>query len=227
MTPRPYTKAQIFGYLEYFKGEGLPLIVFVSGYSQGGNGGSELTRLNECAIPMLIKNGKWASISGDRFNVVAVQETDNIINADLFHQFIKNMKALYKTETVYLTGLSAGAITIWNYLERHAQDKEIKAVIPIAGNGNNAVKYNLQAVSEIPIWAFHGEKDDKPATKLGAQLNPIKTIRLHNPLAIAKITVYTGCGHNAWNKTYDLTGMKSITTYDPYDVSIYDWLLKY
>lgn len=229
MTPKPYKSGQIFGYLEHIgKGENLPLLIFCSGYGERGNGSlSDLQKLYTHGPPKLIKAGKWVAISGDRFNVVAPQDPDNILNPDLFHKFIQNMKLLYKTDTVYLTGLSAGGITIWNYLEKHAQDKEVKAVIPICGNGNNAVRNNLQAVSEIPLWAFHGASDTNAATKVGASVNPVLTINKSYPAAVAKVTVYSGCGHDSWTRTYDLTGMKSVTTYDPFDISIYDWLLNF
>ena len=40
--------------------------------------------------------------------------------------------------------------------------------------------------------------------------------------------MYPNVGHNAWEQTYDLSGMgKESEKYDPYDISIYDWLLTY
>lgn len=219
MTPKPYKKEQVFGYLEYFK-EGAPVLIFLRGLGEKGN---DLNLLYRHGPPKLIKLGKWQLISEDRFTVVAPQYFGGFFNPDHLKLFIDYCKLTYKTDTVYLTGLSAGAMSIWNYLEKYAQLKQVAAVVPICGNGNNAVKNNLEAVSQIPIWGFHGDCDTQ--VNCGATLNPCLKLKFYNPES--RVTIYKGVNHDSWTRTYDLTGMKSVTAYDPFDISIYDWLLKY
>ena len=46
-----------------------------------------------------------------------------------------------------------------------------------------------------------------------------------NPETRAKLTIYPGVGHDSWTRTYNSSGMGDESTdYDPFDISIYDWM---
>src|SRR5688572_9749345 len=85
MVKRPYVNGQIYGYLEYLPKtyvSNMPVIVFMHGIGEKGYGTSiDLDRLYRNGIPKLIKDGRWATLSKDRFIVVAPQNTNGFFNA--------------------------------------------------------------------------------------------------------------------------------------------------
>jgi predicted peptidase len=225
---RPYgTTSAKYGYIEYVPGDDLPLIIFLHGFGEKGNGKSDLQRLENTGIPRLIKEGKF----NYGFSVLAPQNSNGFFNPDLLEHFIKYAKTNYKVDTgrVYLVGLSAGAISIWNYLGKH---QSVTAVIPVSGNGNSVVGNGSTAANcsfaHVPLWAFHGSKDG--TVNPGGSIAAVGKVNSQcYPPVKYKVTVYIGVGHDAWTRTFNLTGMQSATDakYDPYDVSIYDWLLQF
>lgn len=235
MVNHPYTKMQVYGYLSYLPEkygcscDGSPLLVFLHGSGEKGKGTTDLVKLYTHGPPKLIKSQEWQQLSKDKFVVVAPQNSNGFFNPQALHKFIAFVVANYKVDArrVYIVGLSAGAISIWNYI-RYYGNKQVAAVIPICGNGNAAVRDSIEAVSSIPIWAFHGDKD--LTVNVGASINPVR--KINSP--IANVTVYNNVGHDSWTRTFDLTGRhmdlktgKFVydSDYDPFDVSIYEWLL--
>ena len=60
---------------------------------------------------------------------------------------------------IYVTGLSCGAIGLWNYLAAH-RNELVAAAVPIAGYGIGAVELAGCDLARVPIWAFHGSADE-------------------------------------------------------------------
>ena len=82
---------------------------------------------------------------------------------------------------------------------------------------------------KIPIWAFHGAKDElvKAYDNFGS-VPMVDAINKTNPQIKAKVTVYPLAGHNGWTRTYNGTGMfQGEKRFDQYDMNIYNWLLQY
>lgn len=228
MIARTRTTQSIYGYLEWVPvaAENAPLIIHLHGIGEKGPGTFEsLQLLYRNCIPKLFKYGKWTR---EEFIVICPQGPNMTFNSASLHKFIEYIKANYPVDPkrIYLTGLSAGAISIWNYLCLY-QD-QAAAVIPICGNGNTTgVKANLSKFAHIPLWAFHGSADT--TVRPNGSIIPVGMINALNPPVKARVTIYSGVGHNSWDRTYDLSGMSSRLDpgYDPYDISIYDWLLQF
>jgi len=228
------TTGAYWGYLEYLpsgynNNEKFPLLISLHGIGEKGNGTSELGKVLNQGIPKLINMGKWPN---DRpFVVVAPQSYGGFFNDVKLHEFINYLKSHYKhkidIDRIYLTGLSAGAFSIWGYIENY-QD-QVAAVIPIAGNGITSATNAGCTFKKIPIWAFHGSNDNTAGPN--GSIYPINLINDCNPApkVNAKLTIYSGVGHDSWTRTYDLSGMNNTTDpkYDLYNVSIYDWLLSH
>ncbi len=226
--------AAYWGYYEYLPtgykdnpDQKHPVILFLHGIGEAGNGTSELNRVLKSGPPNLINKGQWPE---DRpFIVISPQSYGGFFNADKLHNFIDYINDTYRTDKnrVYITGLSAGGMSTWNYLAAH-QD-QVAAAIPIAGKGQNAIKNAGCAFKNIPIWAFHGSNDG--TVKVNGSIVPVEEINSCSPKPspLAKVTVYPGVGHNSWSRTYDLSGMNQSTDakYDPFDMDIYQWLLQY
>ncbi|MFY1824558.1 dienelactone hydrolase family protein [Myxococcus fulvus] len=211
-----------FGYWEYLPlgyddnpTATYPLVVFLGGEGQAGNGGiadlNGLERLmGPTAPPRLVRDGRhfpFILISPQRFNAYWP--------ADRIDHVIEFAKSHYRVDTnrIYLTGLSAGAIVTWTYAALYPH--KLAAIVPIAGNGNGVNVCNLW---DVPVWAFHGTADNvvsqwgsiDPVNKLNTVCNP----RANPP---AKLTLYQGVGHDSWSRTYSGSAGHDI----------YTWMLSY
>ncbi len=94
---------------------------------------------------------------------------------------------------LYLTGLSMGGFGSWAmacaYPDRFA------AVAPICGGGDTE---KAAVLKDLPIWAFHGEKDNVVSCK--HTIDMIKAIRAAG--GKPKMTLYPELGHDSWTATY-------------------------
>jgi predicted peptidase len=105
---------------------------------------------------------------------------------------------------MYLTGLSMGAIGGWEILVRHPG--LFAAAMLVCGEPKVGWADSLAGV---PIWAFHGSRDDvvpvEPARALCAEL-----ARRGSPV---KWTEYSGVGHTSWDRAFG-------------EAQVYDWLFE-
>ena len=182
--------------------EKFPIVFFLHGVGERGN---DLDLVETHGVPKLIKNNK-------RFPFITVapqcplfewwsrpEMTKSLIN--LVEQVTQTYKA--DKSRVYLTGLSMGgygSIALAN-----KRPDLFSAMISVCGGADFD---NFENLKKLPIWLFHGSKDDvHPASRSEKIYNQLKEI---NPEI--KLTIYDGIDHNSWDITYD-------------NDDIYDWLL--
>lgn len=187
-----------------------PLMLFLHGAGERG------THVNRVAIhgPMsLVKRG-----TNFPFIIVAPQCPEGEIwdNEPLL-QLLDRIESTYAVDTnrVYLTGLSMGGYGSWRlglgYPERFA------ALAPVCGGANmievilgSWEKERCKQMLQLPIWAFHGAKDDVvPPIESERVINSLKKIGHKN----IKLTVYPQAKHDSWKDAYA-------------DPKFYEWLLK-
>jgi predicted peptidase len=90
---------------------------------------------------------------------------------------------------IYLSGQSNGGNGTWDLLIK--RPAVFAAGVPLCGGGNPAL---AARIASIPIWAFHGAKDDViPVTY---SRNMIRQIRLEG--GSPKYTEYPDVGHDVW-----------------------------
>jgi predicted peptidase len=118
---------------------------------------------------------------------------------------------------VYLTGISCGAIGIWDYLGAHGTDV-VAASVPIDGHAEWALEeFGCEALAASPVWAFHGAKDEiVPVVHIEGPMERIRACAGADPVEM-ELTVYPDANHESWFRTYDLSA-----GHDPYA-----WLLKH
>jgi poly(3-hydroxybutyrate) depolymerase len=212
------------GYVEYlppnYGKKPSPLIVFLHGSGESGRGDElSLTDLTHAGIPSLIRENRWPDERP--FVVLSPQHAEDppsfCLEADEIDAFLRFALSHYDIDPsrVYLTGLSCGAIGLWNYLGAH-QGELVAAAIPIAGYGIGAVDLAGCDLARVPIWAFHGSADDRVAVR--GDVYPLTTLQAcTNPAPVdARLTVLPGAGHDVWTETYRAN-----------DYDIYDWLLSH
>ena len=218
-TPRPKgTTASTLGYYEYLPptyGLGAsPLMVFLHGIAEGGDGTTQLPRVLNNGPPKLIAGGKWPSARP--FVVLSPQhpDTTSCFTATEIRDFIAYALAHYTVDPkrVYLTGLSCGAIGAWNYLG--TDQSKVAAAVLIAGDGNGAWAQAGCNLGQVALWAFHGDAD--PTVNVSGTTTPINNLLTKcpsPPRLETKMTIYPGVGHDSWTRTYDLSAGHDIYTW--------------
>jgi predicted esterase len=176
----------------------------------------------------------WAEDSAQKKNpafVFAPQalniEPDYLLNT--FHpgvsKILDTLISEYPIDTarLYITGLSLGGIFTLFYIYNRMPGR-FAAAIPMSGNWvNTSIE---PKITNIPIWIFHGEKDNTvPVSGSRDMVNRleaenIKVASIHSKLGNVGLTdsgldslwkvgvnhIYTefiGADHNIWNPTYD------------------------
>lgn len=217
------------GYLEYLPpgygdGETRPLLVYLHDTAEAGDGSeATLSLVEELGIPKLIATGEWPD---DRsFVVLAPQYGTVPANrhceiADEVAAFLDFAIRQYKVDAsrVYLTGVSCGAIGMWDYLAVHGNEV-VAAAVPISGHASQALaKAGCAPLASVPVWVFHGAMDDLiPVHFVEEQVDQIRACAGVEPVEI-ELTVYPDADHDApWSRTYDLSAGDDI----------YAWMLEH
>lgn len=124
----------------------------------------------------------------------------------LVKTLIDDVVARYPVDStrVYMTGYSMGGIGSWDMAIRHPN--LFAAVAPIAARGEAYT--SICGMKEVPVWAFHGAKDDVVALFKAEAI--VKA--LQDCGGTVKFTVYPDAYHDSWTRTYN-------------NRELYDWLL--
>lgn len=94
---------------------------------------------------------------------------------------------------VYVGGLSMGGMGTFEILRR--KPKLFAAAFAICGGDNVA---NVQKYKDVPLWIFHGEKDDVvPVNYSVIVSNQLKVLGKEG-----KLTLYPNAGHNSWDSAF-------------------------
>jgi predicted peptidase len=178
-----------------------PLLVFLHG---SGEAGRDLDRLLVNGPPKRIRAG------ADLPFVVASPQApvqldhgtfDPVMLDGLLDELLERLPI--DRDRVYLTGLSAGGI--WTYGLATRRPERFAAIAPVCATWDPADACRLR---DVPVWAFHGERDDVvPLAGGRAMVDAINACG-----GTARLTVYAGVGHDAWTPAYD-------------DPQLYEWLL--
>jgi dienelactone hydrolase len=175
-----------------------PLVLFLHG---AGETGTDLSKVKIHGPPKLVEAGKKFP-----FILVSPQTPQRGWNTDALLGLLDEIQANHRVDPdrVYVTGLSMGGYGTWA-LAAAAPDR-FAAAAPICGGGNPR---NAGPLKRLPIWAFHGDKDNVvPLMQSQAMVDAIKAAGGN-----VKLTVYPGVGHDSWTATYE-------------NPEFYDWLLQ-
>lgn len=190
----------------------LPLLVFLHGSGEKGNGTTELARVTVHGPPKLVKAGRDFP-----FVIVSPQlpSSAGSWSAGLVDELVSRAVAAYRIDTtrIYVTGLSLGGYGTWNYARNFPG--RVAAVVPIAGGG--ATGTAVCAMRDVPVWAFHGDADG--SVNVSGSVNSVNALNacVPAPAVAPALTIYPGVGHDSWSRTYDGSAGHDI----------YTWMLAY
>ena len=192
-------------YLEYFPeinegDENLPLLIFLHGM---GERGDDLSKLKLHGPPSFLDQKKDFP-----FITISPQCPDTIYwNEEFLLPFYEEIIAKYPIDKkrIYLTGLSMGGFGTWGSII--AKPDLFAAAAPICGGGDPS---KLEAVKSLPIWVFHGAKDQVvPLLRSEEMVNKLKELG-----SKVKFTIYPKATHDSWTETYA-------------NPKLYEWLLSH
>lgn len=174
-----------------------PLVIFLHG---AGERGRDITVVG-CHM-MFAKEKYWPDYEA----IVAVPQCHSDINWEpmVLNQMLREITTCCRVDPdrVYLTGLSMGGYGTWKWA---ASNPELfAAVAPVCGGGDPDDVWKMR---NLPVWAFHGEKDDiVPCSESVMMVEALRKLG-----AEPKFNTYPEIKHNAWDKAYYMT-------------EFYDWL---
>jgi predicted esterase len=194
----------------YSSGAKSPMIIFLHGIGERGDGSSTLSSVLNVGIPRNIHYGLTNMVfnyngSNQGFVVLSPQLSYNYGNWQPFYiqEMIKYAKNNLNVDTnrIYLTGLSLGGGGVWNYASSSAAAaKGLAAIAPICGTCDWSGLNNI-AQQALPVWAFHAMDDG--VVGIGCTQAAISGINSYNPI-VAPITTYYPTGnHWIWDQVYD------------------------
>lgn len=170
-----------------------PVIVFLHG---SGECGTDLNKVRVHGPPMLAD-----SLPGFPFIVVTPQAlADTPWSAPQLKALVKRVLRTTDADErrVYVTGLSLGGEGSWAVAA--AYPHLFAAIAPLCGYGDTTTACMLK---ELPIWAFHGAKDDiVPLAKEQAMVDAVNRCGGH-----ARLTIYPQNNHNVWDSAYSNPGL--------------------
>lgn len=183
----------------YTENQKYPIILFLHG---AGSRGEDIT---------IIENNPYFSITDkiEKFPFVTIapqchQNTwfDVFETLKRFVVHITNLDFV-DANRFYLLGASMGGYATWQLAM--SMPECFAAIVPICGGG---MYWNASRLANVPVWAFHGGKDDcvypEESQKMVEAVNESG--------GNAKLTIYPENKHDAWSDTYS-------------NLDVYSWLL--
>ena len=176
---------------EYDPSREWPLILFLHGAGERGDDGLKQTEVGL---------GRAVRLNADRWPAIIVmpQCPEGVWwDKALPHVLVALEQTLAEysidSKRVYLTGISMGGYATWIFGAQ--QPDRFAALMPVCGGGDPG---DAQALAAVPIWAFHGAKDDV--------VLPSESIRMVEAVREAggkvEYTEFEDAGHNSWDDAY-------------------------
>ncbi|MDD2332787.1 MAG: prolyl oligopeptidase family serine peptidase [Mesotoga sp.] len=182
-----------------------PLILFLHG---AGERGDNLQLLRKHGIPRIV-----SEMADFPFITISPQCPEN----DWWLNKLQDLKFLLDTvikqyrvdiSKMYLTGLSMGGFGTWHMAVEYPD--LFAAIAPVCGGGLGILGFpeRVLEIKDLPIWAFHGGKDNIVSAEESRIL--IRTLKDAGGRPLLKI--YPEAGHDSWTETYS-------------DPELYEWFM--
>ncbi|MBN2851812.1 MAG: prolyl oligopeptidase family serine peptidase [Clostridia bacterium] len=187
---------------DYQESKKWPLVLFLHG---AGERGHDLRLLKRHGIPKLIEEG-----ANFPFIAVSPQCPADFWWNELFEELsllIDEMKNDYSIDDtrIYLTGLSMGGYGTWDFAIRRPD--LFAAIAPVCGGAMS--RRMVMKLKNIPVWAFHGAKDN---IVLPSETTDLVEVLKKNGGNV-KVTIYPDMEHDSHVAAYN-------------DPMLYEWLLE-
>ncbi len=200
-----------------------PLIIYLHGVGELGNGTTDLHNVAANAIPKLIANEVFPAnftVNNKTYQFIVLSPQFKVwpdspqkdVNAMLDYALQK-----YRIDSMkmYVCGISMGGGSDWIFTSAHG--KKIAAVVPICGAAApNEQEAQKIAGTGVSIWAFHNNLD--PTIPVAYTIGWVNEIDSSSPRVPARITIFNAASHDAWTEATD-------PNYKEKGKNIYEWML--
>jgi hypothetical protein len=117
---------------------------------------------------------------------------------------------------IHITGLSMGGGGVFTMIQDYPT--LFASASPLCASWNTPSKACAIASENLPVWAFHGDADT--TVPLSRTVNMINAINACYPAPNprAKVTIYPGVRHDAWNRAYR-------TDHTYHNPNLYEWMM--
>ena len=198
-----------------------PLLVFLHGIGELGNGVDNLMNVAGVGTPLLIKNKQFPanfSVNGKNFSfIVITPQFKAWPSAKDVNDMINYAINKYRIDTtrIYVSGLSMGGGVTWEYAA--AYSNRVAAIVPICGASTpNDTKAKKLAQAGVAVWAFHN-KDDSTVSYTNSEGYVNRMINFNvNPRP--RFTLWPTGGHDAWTRATN-------PGYKENGMNMYEWML--
>jgi predicted peptidase len=186
------------------QGEKYPLVIFLHGAGERGSDNEKnikhiqllFTANNHNKYPCYVvapqcpKKEVWSDLMwGKPFSATPTRPME------MFLQLLEKIQKEYPIDLnrIYITGVSMGGFGTWDLMARFPN--RFAAAVPICGGGDERT---VEKIKHIPVWAFHGAKDETVPPKLSRKM----IAALQNAGASPGYTEYPNVEHNSWYQAY-------------------------
>lgn len=223
----------LLGFLEYKPAEydedvntKYPIIIFLHGIGERGNGTTQLQNVTCCGLPRIIKLGHkmrftWNGKT-ETFLVLSPQcpEKYGMWPAVFITELIDYAKNNLRIDTnrIFLTGLSMGGGGTFRFISTAPENPQKLAAAATICSPCTFSNGDYVADAKLPLWSFHAA-DDNTALAYCTEA-AITRINYANPEVKPLKTIWPTGGHIVWDRVYTDTSYK----YDGV-LNIYEWFL--
>ncbi|PWV55802.1 PKD domain-containing protein [Chitinophaga sp. S165] len=224
------------GYYEYVppsyasSNEAFPLLIFIHGIGELGNGTTQLPAVLRNGVPKLIEDGTFPTsfkVKGKTFSfIVASPQFKSIPSPVDVRSLINYLKTKLRIDPkrIYVTGLSMGGGVTEDFASADDSYASIPAaVVPIAGNMNPLqllTRPNILAKNDVPVWFIHNDRDPTVPSQYSKDWVSMMEKYSPSPNPEPKLTIFNAAGHDAWSTAYD-------PSYKENGMNVYEWMLQY
>ncbi len=184
--------------------EQYPLVVFLHGIGECGDGDSELDLVASHGYAMHAAQGVEYP-----FILISPQLPKGKVwwaHIESLNLFLDHLIETLRVDAkrIYLTGLSLGGMGTWMWGATNPE--RFAALLPVCGEG---LMWAGRQLLKTPVWAFHGDHDQTvDCSGSERMVNSINAMGGH-----ARLTLYPDVGHNCWVYAYD-------------DPTVINWMLE-
>lgn len=207
-----------------FPSKKYPLLIYLHGGGERGDGNTELPRLSYNGVSRLINRGKFPTsftVNNEEFSFVVISpqvKTEKWPFPADIDKVVEYALKNYRVDPtrVYIVGMSMGGGAAWEYAQLYS--KKIAAIVPICGaSWPQPLNVQRLAATNLPIWAFHNSDDFVVLYNQTTKVfyDGVKNINASFPI---HVTLWETGGHDAWTRATD-------PDYREQGKNIYEWLL--
>lgn len=205
-----------------------PLLIFLHGSGQIGDGDTDLPLVLNEGVPELLKEKFFPAnfqVNGQNFSfIILAPQFNRWPSTRDVVSFIHFAEQNYNVDSkrIYLSGLSMGGSVTADVGAEYPMI--FAAIVPISGiasKPNTIDKSASIARANLPVWVFQNKMDN--IALIQDTKNFIALIRSFNPSITPKYTEFLPFGlnnHDAWTRATD-------PSYKENGMNMYEWMLQY